>query len=595
MILGPDPRHEEIGLNEDRQDRLTTDAIVRSIHAEVQARLQGETCAAEEDGRREGWPPSAKPEVNESGEAPIDVRDSYHINDLLRFHDVGFIANSYRAILGREPDQEGLQQYLDALRSGQLTKVEIIGHIRRSPEGRGKAVTVRGLWLPFALQLAFKIPVLGYPLRFLAAILRLPTTIKNIYGLDQHLHAELSRLNDQLITLSENTAQTINELYDEVSDRHRQALEEFTVFQKDAREAFNRLETAKADRNDLQPLWDLKADRNDLQPLWNQKTDRNDLQPIWEQKADRNDLQPLWDQKADRNDLQPLHDMIKADHAKRDQTRELIREISSQIHRQKLSILEQERRLRLFLREAMQRIPDVGKPMPASSLLKEQDHFLDSLYVTFEDRFRGTREDIKHRLRVYLPHLQPQGAGSEPASVLDLGCGRGEWLELIRDHGALAVGIDCNRIMVEECRQRGLDAREGDLFSHLESLPLAQVDVVTAFHVVEHLFLDDLIRMLDESLRVLKPGGVLILETPNPENLLVGACNFYYDPTHRHPLPPPVLRYLTEARGFLDISVVELHPVPEVEQDLLEESESARLLAKLIYGPRDYAVIARKS
>jgi len=542
-------------LIDDLRDRVTTDAIVRSIHAEVRARLQEETCTEEGDGRRGRFSPSTGPKATESVEAPIAVRDRYHVNDLLRYHDVSFITNTYRAILRREPDQEGLHRYLEALRSGELTKVEIIGHIRRSPEGRDTAVTVRGLWLPFASQLAFRIPGLGYPLRFLAAIPRLPTMIRNIYGLDQHLHAELSRLNDQVITLSESTAQTINEFYDEVSDRHQQALEEFSLFQRDARAALHRLETGKADRNDLQPLWDLKADRGDLQPLWDQKADR----------------------------------------AKLDQTLEIIREISIQIHQQKLNILEQERRLRLFLREAMHRIPNITTPEPASSVLREQNHFLDSLYVTFEDRFRGTRADIKHRLKVYLPYLPSPGGVSEPISALDLGCGRGEWLELIREQGVLAVGIDCNRIMVEECRQLGLDAREGDLFNHLESLPPAQLDLITALHVAEHLLLDDLIRMLDESLRALKPGGVLILETPNPENLLVGACNFYYDPTHRHPLPPPVLRYLAEARGFLDISVVALHPVPEVERDLLENSESARLLTKLIYGPRDYAVIARKS
>ena len=527
---------------DDLRDRVTTDAIVRSIHAEVRARLQEETCTEEGDGQRGRFSPSTGPKATESVEAPIAVRDRYHVNDLLRYHDVSFITNTYRAILRREPDQEGLHRYLEALRSGELTKVEIIGHIRRSPEGRDTAVTVRGLWLPFASQLAFRIPGLGYPLRFLAAIPRLPTMIRNIYGLDQHLHAELSRLNDQVITLSESTAQTINEFYDEVSDRHQQALEEFSLFQRDARAALHRLETGKADRNDLQPLWDQKADR-----------------------------------------------------AKLDQTLEIIREISIQIHQQKLNILEQERRLRLFLREAMHRIPNITTPEPASSVLREQNHFLDSLYVTFEDRFRGTRADIKHRLKVYLPYLPSPGGVSEPISALDLGCGRGEWLELIREQGVLAVGIDCNRIMVEECRQLGLDAREGDLFNHLESLPPAQLDLITALHVAEHLLLDDLIRMLDESLRALKPGGVLILETPNPENLLVGACNFYYDPTHRHPLPPPVLRYLAEARGFLDISVVALHPVPEVERDLLENSESARLLTKLIYGPRDYAVIARKS
>jgi 2-polyprenyl-3-methyl-5-hydroxy-6-metoxy-1,4-benzoquinol methylase len=222
------------------------------------------------------------------------------------------------------------------------------------------------------------------------------------------------------------------------------------------------------------------------------------------------------------------------------------------------------------------------------------NHRLDSFYVAFEDVFRGTREDIKGRIRPYLDRLVLSGAGQPGKPIVDIGCGRGEWLEILKENHLQAYGIDANVMMVERARLSGLDVREADLVAHLRELPDASRSAITAFHVIEHLRFGVMVDFLDEALRALMPGGMLILETPNPENLRVGACAFYNDPTHRHPIPPELLRFLVEHRGFAETEIVRLHPFP-VEEHLEASNADARRLNDLLFGPQDYAIIARRA
>jgi O-antigen chain-terminating methyltransferase len=188
--------------------------------------------------------------------------------------------------------------------------------------------------------------------------------------------------------------------------------------------------------------------------------------------------------------------------------------------------------------------------------------------------------------------------------ILDLGCGRGEWLELLAEQGWHARGLDSNRVMVEECRQRGLAVSEGDVLAHLRSLPDASLGAVTAFHVLEHLPLEVLLRFLDETARVLRPGGIAIFETPNPENLVVGGCDFYRDPTHQRPLHPDTVQFLVEQRGLVRVEILRLseHRIQDPLQLLPWHHSLAAYLNPLIdrakrhfFGPTDYAVIGRKA
>ena len=252
----------------------------------------------------------------------------------------------------------------------------------------------------------------------------------------------------------------------------------------------------------------------------------------------------------------------------------------------------QDRRLSLLLQEArkqMRESPDA--PAPLAPGLSDDSA---GLYVDFEAAFRGTREEIRQKQSVYIPMLRDAGAGQHDRPVVDLGCGRGEWLELLRAEQMQASGVDSNESMIETCRGLGLNAAQGDAFLHLRGLPESSVGAITAFHLVEHLPFDVVLALIDESIRALRPGGILILETPNPGNMLVGTQYFYLDPTHIRPLPSPMLRFFVEARGMCRVEIHELHPYPESVRVPEDGSELAKRFNDYFYGPRDYAVVARR-
>lgn len=224
-------------------------------------------------------------------------------------------------------------------------------------------------------------------------------------------------------------------------------------------------------------------------------------------------------------------------------------------------------------------------------------------YLELENRYRGTREDIEGRLRVYLDRLENQ------SPILDLGCGRGESLEVFKAHGLTARGVDGSAEMVEQCRRKGLEAVEGDLFDHLAAAEPEGLGAVVSFHVIEHLDVESLDRLVRLAFRALRPGGLLILETPNPLSVVVAARNFWLDPTHRRPVHPETLRLFYELAGFEEIELLPLRPfpkedrLPEIDlrglsaeqQDLADRFNRLRdRLDDVLFGEQDYALIGRR-
>ena len=234
--------------------------------------------------------------------------------------------------------------------------------------------------------------------------------------------------------------------------------------------------------------------------------------------------------------------------------------------------------------------PDRGRSPALSASSELSGRFAEG----FEERFRGSREDIKGRLGVHLARVRGQPVVTPSRPLLDIGCGRGEWLELLAEAAVPAYGIDANPYIVEAGRRRGLAVTRADAIEHLARLPERALGAISAFHVIEHLPLEDMLRLIDEARRTLVPNGLLLLETPNPENLKVGAQTFYQDPTHLKPLPPLLLEYLVASRGFHEVELMRLHPYPESFL-IREDSDAARRLNDLLYGPQDIAVLARRA
>lgn len=213
----------------------------------------------------------------------------------------------------------------------------------------------------------------------------------------------------------------------------------------------------------------------------------------------------------------------------------------------------------------------------------------DLFYRAFEERYYAPRNVIRSLRQQYLPFIAPLELLYPGAVTFDIGCGRGEWLEIMQEHGFHPLGIDLDEGMLESCRQLKLPALQGDAVAHLKDLPDDSHAVISAFHVVEHISFEQLTEVVTQSLRILKPGGLLIMETPNPENIVVGTKNFYLDPTHQRPIPSELLSFLPEHYGFKNIKVLRLQESKASANGMISG------LNQVFSGVSpDYAVIAQK-
>jgi SAM-dependent methyltransferase len=215
-------------------------------------------------------------------------------------------------------------------------------------------------------------------------------------------------------------------------------------------------------------------------------------------------------------------------------------------------------------------------------------------YVAFEERFRGDEALIRHRQREYLDYFLGK------ANVLDIGCGRGEFLELLRDHGIAATGIESDPGMFSACQNKGLTVVNQDLFAFLESQPDASWGGIFCSQVIEHLPPGGQFRLVDLVYRKLQDQGVVVVETINPECLYALARNFYLDPTHVRPVHPEMLRFALETCGFLRVELkfsAAAHDRPLPQLTLAEPADSKQFndalarIQSLLFGFQDYAAI----
>ena len=226
-------------------------------------------------------------------------------------------------------------------------------------------------------------------------------------------------------------------------------------------------------------------------------------------------------------------------------------------------------------------------------------------YVGFEDQFRGSAEDIRRRVEEYLPVF------AKASDVLDVGCGRGEFLELLREHGVRARGIDVNSAMVDVCRGKKLEAEAGDALTYLRGLPDASLGGLFAAQVVEHLEPRYLAQLLDAAFEKLRPGAPIVLETINPACWFAFFESYIRDLTHVRPVHPDTLKFLLVATGFQHVDITYRAPYPESEklqklaagsgqqavvEDLVETlNANVEKINRLLFTYLDYAAIARRT
>lgn len=217
-------------------------------------------------------------------------------------------------------------------------------------------------------------------------------------------------------------------------------------------------------------------------------------------------------------------------------------------------------------------------------------------YFDFENHFRGSREHIKQSQSQYIRYFENCNR------VLDLGSGRGEFLELMKEHGIPAVGVDIYEPFIALCKENGLEVIKEDALTYLQQCD--STDGIFASQLIEHLPFDKVVELCKTAYQKLTPGAYLILETPNPMSLAVFTNSFYIDPSHVKPVHPLTLKYLVEKMGFSEVNLLFTegskmpYQIPALAAEGIENlaafNDSMQSVAQMLFGSQDYALIARK-
>lgn len=537
--------------------------------------------------------------------------DQYHVHDLLKYHDRNFIQNAYRAILKRGPDATGYTAFIESLRSGRLNKIDVLARLRYSTEGRAKKVEVKGLLLPAAVRQLYRLPLVGYLLRLCVGLARLPATARHQQQFEAHMLAQ-----QQLV------ADHINHLGKSLGQHQREVAHALAQLADSARSAtVQRQEQFELLKQEHQSLTAAQREMQDSLPrsfdrVQEQMTERlNAVRELLSERVEmvKQQFDVLIDKavahwQREMQGLETRHSEHSAQALARAEQltgnmRAEAEQLARQLREEMERVFQKEQEVRTELTLQGQRVARLleetstegNAPLERRQLevfADEQRHLHDALYLSLEERFRGSASEIKERLKVYQPLVEEARINTDAQPLLDIGCGRGEWLELLREWNVAARGVDSNRVLVERGRERGLPVIEADLMAYLRELPDESLGALTGFHIIEHLPLETLLQLLDETVRVVRPGGLVIFETPNPENVLVGSCNFYFDPTHRNPLPAPIMKFLLESRGLNRVRIIRLNPSDA--EPVAGDTEIVKRFNQYFYGPMDYGVVGWK-
>jgi len=214
----------------------------------------------------------------------------------------------------------------------------------------------------------------------------------------------------------------------------------------------------------------------------------------------------------------------------------------------------------------------------------------DKYYNEFQDFFRGSRDKILDRLDIYkniLSRIQHFHGNNLP--LIDLGCGRGEWLEILFNNNFKNIyGVDINEDALSKIKLNNCTLVKDDALNFLRKQKSNSCVIISGFHIIEHLKFNELLELLNESFRVLVDGGIILFETPNPKNMLVSTNSFWFDPTHNKPLPAELLNFIAQKAGFVDVNVVSINSI--------YKHKNAFDLNQIFYGEGlDNVLLAQKS
>ena len=522
--------------------------------------------------------------------------------ELLVLEDRDFLRMAYLRLLGRWPDPGAQRSFLFSLRSGDISKAEILKNLHDSPEGQKKGIEIHGLEHAVRRQerikAIFRIPAAGKAIRWLWTLLRMNRKVKNLVfyelELEDRVRTNEESFNGQLLALRQ-TIQTlsgqinalerrvdtfVSGVASRVEDEHTLisgVASDLKNLQVQLRESFDRTENLESKSRDLsgnieQVAADLSGVSGYLQQIGNNVASLNSITDMHQQK-----LQSF--NGADIGDIRLLP-MLQV-------------EVSS-------------------LKAALKRIESMSTANPAAQGLPEhesgrkvqsdvpvpaqQGNPYDSIdYFDFENHFRGSREIIKGVQKIYLPYYEGK------KKVLDLGCGRGEFTELLVEKGIGVTGVDLYPPYISYMEMLGLPAVLGDAIEYLSRQE--STDGIFVGQVVEHISIEQIIRLCRLAYQKLEKNCYLIMETPNPTSLAIYTNSFYQDPSHQKPVHPLTLQYIAEKAGFTSVEILYTdssrlpYRIPKLnggDPEYRNFNEAMERVSELLYGSQDYAIIARK-
>jgi len=568
---------------------LTINEIMGRIDKEIQLRQQ--SCEIKnKETNNTNTVPKEKEQLEQTS-------NTYYISDFTRYNDVAFINNAYELILQREPDPHSKANFLERLRSGEKTKVEIITSLLYSKEGREHKVKIKGTKIRYLITLIYKIPVISYVAKLIIVWLSLPRVITRLNQHESHI-----AINGQK---QENTAykqyKSIQKLTETLQKQQQilQTLENSLQKQQQVIQVQQSL--LQEQQHSTQTLeGSLQKQQQLVQTLEGSQQKQQQLTQTLEgsQQKQQQITQTL---EGSLQKQQQLTQTLEASLYKQQMVSDVItQQLTDKInyhdfnsYKEALSgvkhyMRQTQQNIQTLVEDARQKLPE--ERFNETELLQitaEEDHKYDNFYVEFEQQYRGTKEDIKNRIKVYLPYLENMTIDKQDLHALDVGCGRGEWLELLSENCYQVKGIDLNRIMVATLQKQGYDVIEMDVIRYLKTLKNESLALITGFHIIEHLPFKTIMSLFEQSLRVLKKGGMVIFETPNPENILVAAHYFYLDPTHIAPLVPATTHFMLQQSGFHSIQIKRLHPGNETDIN-------DKFIKEHFNNEMDYALIGYK-
>lgn len=513
--------------------------------------------------------------------------DSIDVKEFYKYSDRELIEKAYISILFRKPDSEGENHFLSYLRSSEYSATEILYMLRHSSEGEKNGVNIVGLDEEYTKRMKRKklmsIPVIGRCVKYIGGLSRVNRKIENLKNENYYLR---DKLYSWKLMLDGRTAQLTQRI--DVSEKRTAGLLKAMESRLSELDAVTR----RLDDN-VNEL--LKSYKINNEMISKQATSITELS----KEFDRTSI-------SCENSIRELDAYT---HQIGNNVTEINKALSNYDGILSEYVREDKKNLQLLLAEAFslksrlnalenstERTADKSSSNTYETCVVPVSNVYSSIdYFDFENHFRGSREHVKNVQRVYIPYFEGK------KNVLDLGCGRGEFTELLRENDIGVTGVDMYEPYVEYVKALGLPVVLDDAISYLSSQK--STDGIFLGQVVEHISVDQIVTICNMAYEKLEEGCCLIMETPNPRSLAMYYNAFYIDPSHQKPVHPYALKYIAEKSGFSDVRILYTDTskvpfsIPKIQKDdpdYKEFNAAMQRVSELLFGSQDYSVIARK-